>query len=257
MYAQPRPGSVRRRQNNSGWKMLGCGCLGALGLLVVLGVVGVFFLLPRLPDLAAGLVGMTSRGATDAVFVENTPAPTVELQNPTEPEQVTVNLGSYGGEQTLTTDNPAYEVAVGSDTTGRETALVSFTEAGLMDICRQQSDVCSGADPRFQNARIDLKPGGAIIYADVSVPTGYGFDIQQTAGVVLQLDSTSRQFVFTGIDLNGSLYSNPPAELASTVQQFEQIGNDVLNQVSINAGGGLLTLQRAQIDEETLSLVMQ
>jgi len=257
MYTQPRPGTVRRRQGNSGWKLLGCGCLGALGLLIVLAVVGIFFLLPRLPDLAASIVGMTSRGPTDAVFVENQPAPTVELQNTTEPAQVTVNLGSYGGEQTLTTDNPAYDVTVGSDTTGRETAVVTFTEAGLMDVCRQQNDICSGADPRFQNARIDLKPGGAIIYADVSVPSGYGFDVQQTAGVVLQLDGSGRQFVFSGIDLNGNLYTNPPAELASTVQQFEQTGNDVLNQVSINAGGGTLMLQRAQIDEETLSLVMQ
>src|SRR5690606_5310407 len=130
---------------------------------------------------------MTSRGQTEAVFVEEAPAPTPVLQNATVPEQVTVNLGSYGGEQTVTTDNPAVDIAVGSDETGRQTAVVSFTESGLMDICRQQSDVCSGADPRFQNARIDLKPGGAIIYADVSVPTGYGFDVQQTAGVVLQL----------------------------------------------------------------------
>lgn len=257
MYTQPRPEYVRRQRGSSGWKLLGCGCLGALGLLIVLVVVGVFFLLPRLPDLAASIIGMRSQGRTEAVFVEEQPAPTVALQNASQPEQVTVNLGSYGGQQTLTTDNPAYEVAVGSDTSGRETAVVTFTESGLMDICRQQSDICSGADPRFQNARIDLKPGGAIIYADVRVPSGYGFDVQQTAGVVLQLDASGRQFVFSGIDLNGNLYTNPPAELASTVQQFEQTGNDVLNQVSINAGGGTLMLQRAQIDENTLTLIMQ
>lgn len=257
MYTQPRPEYVRRQRGHSGWKLLGCGCLGALGLLIVLGVVGVFFLLPRLPDLAASVVGMRSQGQTEAVFEQQPPAPTVELQNATQPEQVTVNLGSYGGQQTLMTDHPAYEVAVGSDPSGRETAVISFSEASLMEICRQQNDICSGADPRFQNVRLDLKPGGAIVYADVTIPSGYGFDVQQTAGVVLQLDASQRQFVFSGIDLNGTLYTNPPAELASTVQQFEQTGNDVLNQVSINAGGGTLTLQRAQIDETTLTLVMQ
>jgi hypothetical protein len=238
-------------------KMLGCGCLGAFGLLLVVGVIAVVVLLPRLPEIAASVIGMRSEGQTNEVFVQATAPPPVALQNPVEPAQVTVNLGSYGGSQTLTTDNPAYDVTVGSDDTGRETAIVSFSEAGLMDICRQQRPECNGSDPRFQNVRIDLKPGGAIIFADVSVPTGYGFDLQQTAGVVLQLDSSGRQFQFTGIDLNGSLYSNPPAELASTVQQFEQVGNDVLNQVSINAGGGMLALQRAQIDETTMTLIMQ
>lgn len=257
MYTQPRPEYRRPRRGNSTLKMLGCGCLGAVGVLLVVGVIAVVVLLPRLPDLAAMVIGMTSRGATTDVFVEVTPAPTVALQNVSEPPQVTVNLGHYGGPQTLSTNNPAYDVAVGSDQTGQQTAVVTFTESSLLDICRQQTDICSGADPRFQNPRIDLKPGGAIIYADVSVPTGYGFDIQQTAGVVLQLDASGRQFVFTGVDLNGSLYTNPPAELASTVAEFEQIGNDVLNQVSIDAGGGALTLQRAQIDETTLTLIMQ
>lgn len=256
MYAQPRPAPPRRRSNST-LKVLGCGCLGALLMLLVVGVVGVVVLLPRLPDIAASVVGMTSQGETENVFVADAPAPTPVLQNPTVPEAVTVDLGSYGGSQTLTTDNPAYQVEVGNDASGQQTALVSFTESGLLDLCRQQNDVCSGADPRFQNARIDLKPGGAIIYADVSVPTGYGFDVQQTAGVVLQLDASGRQFVFSGIDLNGSLYTNPPAEIASTVQQIEQVGNDVLNQVTINAGGGSLALQRAIIDETTLTLMMQ
>lgn len=257
MYNQPRPEYPRRRGGNSTLKILGCGCLGAFALLLVLGVVGVVILLPRLPDLAASVIGMTSRGPTTNVFVENTPAPTVVLQEAVQPPQVTVNLGEYGGPQTLNTGNPAYDVSVGNDPAGQQTAVVTFTENGLMDICRQQTDICSGADPRFRNARIDLKPGGAIVYADVSVPTGYGFDIQQTAGVVLQLDASGRQFVFTGVDLNGTLYTNPPPEFASTVQQFEQIGNDVLNQVSLDAGGGALTLQRAQIDETTLTLIMQ
>src|SRR5690606_37130548 len=145
----------------------------------------------------------------------------------------------------------------GRDASGQQTAVVSFTEQGLLEICRQRSEICSGADPRFQNARIDPRPGGAIIYADLNVPTQYGFTVQQSARVVLQLDNSRRQFHFAGIDLGGTLYTNPPAEAASYVQQVEQTGNDILNQVSLSAGAGDMALSEVVIDENNLALVMR
>ncbi|MFO7323045.1 MAG: hypothetical protein DIU68_015065 [Chloroflexota bacterium] len=255
MYVQRRP-EVRPRRNSSlAW--LGCGCATALGLFAVIIVLAVVLLAPRLPEIAASAIGMSAQGKTEEIFQPEPPRPTVELQNASQPQQVTVNLGSYGGSQTITTDTSYYEVIVGSDPIGQQTAVVTFTEDGLMEICRQQNEVCRGGDPRFQNIRLDLKPGGAIVFADVSLPTQYGVTIQQTAGVVLRLDSTRRQLQFAGIDLNGTLYTDPPPELAGTVQEFERIGNDVLNQITINAGGGELALREAQIDETTLTLIMQ
>jgi hypothetical protein len=259
MYVQRRPASPPARRG-SNLPMVACGCMATLVAMSVLAVVALYLLLPRLPNVAAQVAGLSERGQTDAVFQAVTPAPVVPLQNAVQPEQVTVDLGSYGGAQTLSESSayaPYYDVQVGSDPVGRQTAVVSFTEDGLLELCRQRSDVCSGANPQFQNPRIDLRPGGAVIYADVSVPTQYGFTVQQTAGVVLQLDPSQRQFQFAGVDLNGTLYDAPPNEFASQIQQFENTGNDLLNQLTVNAGAGQLALSQVSIDDSTLTLVLQ
>lgn len=257
MYGQRRPAypPVRRRRSNL--PLIGCGCLGTLGVLALVAVVAVVLLLPRLPALAASVFGLSSRGETEAIFTDSTPVPPVELQNPVQPAEVTVNLGDYGGSQTLSGTDPNYEVAVGTGPAGQQTAVVTFTEAGLMTLCRERSPICNGSDPRYQNPRIDLRPGGAVIYADVTVPTQFGFTVQQTAGVVLQLDASQRQFQFAGIDLGGTLYDAPPSELGDTVAQFEQAGNDLLNQLTIDAGGGQLALSEVRIDDTSLTVIMQ
>src|SRR5215207_7308933 len=244
---------ARRRPT---WHYLGCGCLATLGILAMIAVIGVIVLLPRMPELAASVVGLSAEGETSTLFEDTSVEPTPQLQNATAPEQVTVNLGGYGGEQAIDTNNENVQVEVGSDASGQQTAVVSFTEAGLLEICRQRSPVCNGSDPRFQNTRLDLQPNGAVIYADVSVPTQFGFTVQQPAGFVLQLDSSRRQFQFAGIDLNGNLYTNPPAQFADQEQQFEQTGNDILNQVTLDAGTGNLALSEVIIDDATLTLVM-
>lgn len=255
MYVQRRPEARPRRRSNLAW--IGCGCAAALGVLAVIIVIGAVILAPRLPEILAGVAGMSASGRTETLFQPSPPPPTIELQNASEPSQVTVNLGQYGGQQTITADNQYYDVVVGDDPAGQQTAVVTFTEAGLLEICRQQNEVCRGGDPRFQNISLDLKPGGAVIYADVNMPTQYGVTLQQRAGVVLQLDASQRHLRFAGIDLNGTLYTNPPAEMAGMVQEFEQVGNDVLNQVTVNAGAGELALRETRIDDTTLTLIMQ
>lgn len=257
MIGQRRPAypPVRRRRSNL--PLIGCGCLGTLGVLALILVIGAVLLLPRLPALAASMFGLSSRGETEAFFTEATPLPPVELQNAVQPPQVTVNLGDYGGSQVISGTDSNYEVAVGTGPTGQETAVVTFMETGLMTLCQERSPICNGSDPRYQNPRIDLRPGGAVIYADVTVPTQFGFTVQQTAGVVLQLDPSRRQFQFAGIDLGGTLYDAPPSEFGDTVAQFEQAGNDLLSQLSVNAGGGQLALSEVRIDDATLTLIMQ
>jgi hypothetical protein len=261
---QRQPPVVKRypaRRRGLRWWQIGCGCLAlSVGLCGAAFVAGIFILLPNMPEIAAQVAGMERQGSTDSIFAaaESNPQPTqVQLQNASRPQQVTVNLGDYGGSQVISPSSARADVAVGSDATGQQTAVVSFTESALMDLCRQQSAICNNSDPRFQNVRIDLRPGGAVIYADANVPTDYGFTIKQTAGVVLQLDSAQRRFVFAGVDLNGALFATPPGEFSGYVSEFEATGNNLLNQLTLDAGSGQMTLDSVQIDHSNITLILR
>lgn len=247
-----RPEPIRRR---SSLPLFGCGCLSAFVLFVAFAAAAVIFLLPRLPQIGALLLGFSPQGDTQTVFANVSQPPTVVIQNPTAVPQVTINLGDYGS-QTFNTAPGLYDFTIGSDAaTGAQTAAISFTEAGLLDICRQRTTLCSGADPRYGNPRVDLRPGGAVIYADVNLPELGG--MQQTAGVVLRLDPSGRAFQFVGVDIGGMLYSSPPQSLNLNITDLEAQGNAILNQLALNAGGGLYALDRAYIDDTSLTLVLR
>jgi len=224
-----------------------------VGLLAVAGV-AVVLLLPNLPNIAAQLIGFSPRGETSNVFQAATPIPTIELQNVVQPQQFTVDLGQYG-QQTLPNDTSLYTLQVGNDQTGTQAAVVSFTEAGLQELCRQRVDVCNSPDPRFRNPRIDLRPGGAVIYADVSLPEFGG--IQQTAGAVLRLDASGQRFEFAGVDLGGTLYDVPPDSLGATINELERTGNAILDQLVLNAGGDQFVLSHVSIDDTTLTITLR
>lgn len=236
-----------------------CGCLlGVVGILVVVGIVGVIFILPNLPNIAAQAVGFTAQGETsslfDAISIDRTTLPPPVLDTVEQPAQVTVNLGQYG-EQTVPNTSNLYRVEVGSESSGAQLAVASFTEAGLLELCRPRAALCRGEDPRFRNVRIDLRPGGVIIFADVTLPE-FG-NIMQTVGAVLQLDPDGRRFNFAGVDLNGSLFTAPPQNFGAQIAQFEQIGNDLLDGLTLDAGGGTLSLSSVQIDDDILTVVLR
>ena len=155
----------------------------------------------------------------------------------------------------MSNDNGLYTLEVGNDPAGAQAAVVSFTEEGLQELCRQRTDICSGSNPRYRNARIDLRPGGAVVYADVSIPELGG--VAQTAGVVLQLDASGRQFEMAGVDIGGTLYDVPPESFGATVSELQQVGNDVLNQLRLEAGGGQFALAQVSIDDTTLSITLR
>ena len=235
---------------------IACGCLGLLGIAAVVLIVGFVLVLPSLPGIVAQFAGLSPRGETEAVFADATPIPTIALQNAIQPTQVTVSLGEYGTE-TLNTNNTLYEFTIGSGAVGEQMAVASFSEQGLLDLCRQRSPICSDnpPDPRFRNPRIDLRPGGAVVYVDVTLPELGGFT--QTAGVVLQLDGTRRQFAVAGVDLGGMLYQVPPEQFGTTIEQVQMQGNQLLNQLSVEAGGGRFNLSEVQIDDSTLTLILR
>lgn len=245
----------RRRRGPS---ILSClaGCLLGAVVLVIIGVIAVVVLLPHIPSLAARVAGLNSRGQTAAIFTSATPAPVIQLQDASKPAQITVNMGDYGGEQTLDTSN--YNVEVGADSTGTQTAVATFSEADLLAICQQRSPLCNGSDPRFKNPRIDLRPGGMVFYADATIPNQYNVTLSQTVGVVMKLDASGKQFEFAGIDLGGELFDNPPEQLADTVDKMQAGANALLTQVTVDAGSGqALTVSQINIDDNNLTLVLR
>jgi hypothetical protein len=222
---------------------------------MLVAVIVIFLVIPALPGLALQFSGYKTKGNTETVFQNVPTVPTVAVQNPTVPQEAVINLGSLGS-QTIQI-NPTetqYEIVVGTGNNGAPLATVSFTETGLMDMCYQRADLCGNSSGQYRNPRIDLRPGGAIIYAEIYVPD---FGIWQAAGVVLRLDSSQRQFEVAGVDVGGTLYDVPPNGLGQQVADVARVGNETLNQLSLEASGGRYALSQVIIDDTTLTLVMR
>lgn len=245
---------VRPRRRRTSLLPLACGCLAALGVMGAVVVVGGILLLPQI---IGRVTGLTPQGQTAQVFAQVTPQPTVVLQNPTEPPQVTVDLGQYG-QQTLNNNDPQlYNFTVGTAPSGQQEAQVTFTEAGLMQLCEQRSTVCgpNSTDPRFSSARIDLQPGGAIVYGDVTLPqTG---NIPFPAGIVLRWDQPTMQVVFAGVDFEGALYTSPPQSLADTITTVTRQINNLIQQAAVEADGGRYTISDVIVTDTTLTIVLR
>ncbi|HEX2906225.1 MAG TPA: hypothetical protein VHO69_05150 [Phototrophicaceae bacterium] len=242
---------VSRRNNKLLW--VGCGCLGALGIMAVVTIIGVIVLLPALPGLAAQVAGLQPSGSTANVFAAVEPTPDVQLQNPVSPPDAVLNV-SGADVQPLPAGTNTYTVTTGTNSDGAPVALVTFTESRLMELCYQRTQACSNTNEQFRNLNLDLRPGGAVVYADVLVPQ---LGVTQTIGVVLRLDSSRRQFAVAGVDISGTLYTIPPDTLGTQVAQIAQTGNDLLRQLELEAGGGQYALAEVYIDDTTVTLVLR
>ncbi len=232
----------------------GCGCALVGGFLALLVFTLLYMFSPVLSGLAFQLVGGVPRvGDTGTVFENVVVPPTAVVQNPVSPPQVTINLGQYGRE-TINVDDQQYDFVTGSSETGTRIARASFTEAGLLALCAQQSPLCREGNDQYRSVQLDLRPGGAVIYADVNV----GGLVWQRIGVVLQLDSTRTALQVAGIDINGGLYdySALPPELVRAVDEIARVTNDILRQLAVEAGGENYTLSEIVIDDSTLTLVL-
>lgn len=232
--------------------LLSCGCL-ALALACAGAVAAALLLLPALPGLALQAAGFQNRGSTAAVFEGAAVPPVPAVQNAASPTQIVVELGSYGSE-TLTTSQYDYTVAVGSDAGGGQLATVTFTEADLMALCLQRTTICGAGNGQVRGARFDLRPGGAVVYADVLVPQ---LGAWQNLGAVLRVDGSGRQLQAAGVDVGGVLYAAPPNDLGSILRDVETAANDVLRQLALNAGGARFTLDQVRLDDSTLTLILR
>lgn len=246
------------RRRRSSLLPFACGCFATFGVLFVIVIIGGVLLLPQI---ISSVTGLTPQGQTSAQFDQVVVQPTPVLQNLSEPEQVTVDLGAFG-QQTLTNNNPQlYDFTLGTGAGGEQVFTAGFTEAGLMQICQQRSTICStnSTDPRFRNARIDLKPGGGIVYIDTTLPE-LG-NVLLPAGVVLRWDAPSRRAVVAGVDIAGNFFApdsqQMPQALASTVSEIERQMNDLIQQLAVEAGGGRYTLSDVIVDETNLTVVLR
>lgn len=228
----------------------GCGCLGLLAACGLAAVVGVLVVVPLLPSIGLRLAGFSPKGDTRAVFADVTSVPPVVPQpSPVVPTQVTINLGTQG-EQTVPPNSEDYTITMGD---GGQVMQATVTEAGLMDLCRQLSPICRNENPVYQNVRIDLRPGGAVVYGDVSLPE---LPVTQAVGLVLKLDSSSQQFTVVGIDLNGQLFSVPPS-FSQIATDAQRVGNLALHQLVVEAEGGQYTVSEVYADDDKLTLILR
>lgn len=238
---------VSRAQRNGRIPLGLCGCLtGALILVVVLGVGAVIVFL-RMPSLALLAAGFTPQGSTVQVFAGQTAAPVV-LDNPTTPTQALVNLGASGVQEL-----PATVVQTGT-IDGSAAATVSFSETDLMNLCVQRTTFCSNTNPQYRNLRLDLQPGGGVVYADVNIPE---LGLAQTVGVALRLDGSRRQLEIAGLDMGGTLYGLPDNQLGQQARDVAAKANELLQSASLNAGGGVYNLADIRIDHERITFVMR
>jgi len=244
---------IQRPAGRSSLPYIGVGCIIILGICLIVTIAGAIFLIPRLPEIMLQIGGFQPEGETDAVFANVTPIPTIQVDNSITVSQAVIDLGNYGSEA-LNPSRYEYTLNIGTSASSGQLATLNFTETSLMALCAQRTTVCSGTGGVYRNGRIDLRPQGAVIYADVYVAQ---LGSWQNLGVVMRLDSTNRQLQVIGVDLNGTLFAAPPTELGTIVRDIEQTGNDILRQVALEAEGERYLLSEIRIDDTTLTLIMR
>jgi hypothetical protein len=231
---------------------LACGCLGGM---VVIGfaLVAVVLLLivpTAVQDTALQSAGFEPLGDTDEVFNSTSqPPPQLETVEEAAPPEVVIQAGSYG-EQTI--DNTGtYDVQVGT-INGQSAMQMTFNEQDLLNLCQQYSESCTATGERIRNVHFDLRPGGMVVYGDVYIAQ---VSLWQTVGVVMRFTADNRLAV-NGVDINGQLYAAPPNEIGGTITEIETIANDVLQQLTVQAGMETYALQSIYSDDNVLMFTM-
>ncbi|MEO1441593.1 MAG: hypothetical protein AAFV33_14445, partial [Chloroflexota bacterium] len=230
---------------------------GACSLLTVTAIFATLFIFrDQLVNAGFEVAGFEAEGRTDDIFtdVQSNPVPQV-VQQEQAPAQFSVSAGTYG--QETIPNNAGASLIVGTDETGQDIATVTSTEGDFVELCRAWSYVCTSqgiteSGYTVRNASIDLKPGGGIVYAEVQ-PEGSA--LRQRVGLVMQVEGT--RLVVRGVDVNGFLYSSPPAELATLVNEAERVANDVIRQVAVTAQGEQYDLESISINDGSLTVILR
>lgn len=249
----------RYQRRRSTWSP---GCVGILALGLALGVGGLIALIASggLVPVVLAITGVERVGSTDDLFAEaeNPVGVPVVVNEEQAPRQYNVTLGSYGRE-TVYVDGADYDLTTGTNGNGRRVARASFSEGALLDLCAARTSICREGDNRLRNVQIDIRPGGAVIYADANAGVFW-----QRIGVVLQIDPvTGRTFRIAGVDVEGITY-NPetlPFGLSESIggllRDIEREGNAILRQMSLSVNGDGLSLVQIEANDDALTITMQ
>jgi hypothetical protein len=255
------------------WVLPGCALLAVVIVVVVIATVPA--------ALALRLAGFRSQGITADVLNQRgeAAAPTIawspateessaqpppavggqdddgavsESNGPQALNEVTVDLWFLAEPQTLPSSQVGAERLERGETESGETAyFIEFDEesanAHLMqwfgDYIEQQN--------RLRDPWIDLKPGGAVIYADVDLEVGW-----QRVGAVLMVDGTGQEIQVVGVDIDGRLYSTPPnGQIAELVQRVESETNRALRELTFLDPAGQLAIQEISISENKAQIL--
>lgn len=228
-----------------------CGCLVVISLLVILvGAAAVLVIVPMLPGFALQVAGFVPAGRTDQVFAGSGQPNNVTLDNPV----------SAGSARLLAGSGLSWSIPVGTGSVqtggnqGVPAAVVRLTETELMMLCQTQTTFCAGGNDAFRNARVDLRPDGAVIYADVYLRD---LGLWQPAGVVLRLDASRQQFNIVGVDVGGMLYAIPEGTLGDQVRRIAEEGNAALRGLAVEVGGGRYLLQTLAVDDTSITALLR
>lgn len=248
------------RSRRRGGFPLGCGCGALLAIVMVTGC-GVLYATGTLSTLVLQLFGAERVGDTDSLFAAESPEPVPVITEVSVPNIAVVDLGELGRE-TINLDSTNQQVVLGNSDDGLAAARATFTESGLLALCRQRSTVCeaSGADG-YRNVRFDLRPGGGVVFLDVQVGP-----IWQRVGLVMQVarDGTMQ---IVGIDIDGTTY-NPdalpvflPGDVRMSVSQLvmdvEDAANDLLRGALLDMGGQVYRVREVYTSDTALTVVMR
>jgi hypothetical protein len=128
---------------------------------------------------------------------------------------------------------------------------IEFDQAGINTYLNCWFGGYVAQEPRVRNVWLDLKPGGAIVYAEVDLEVGW-----QGVGAVFMLDASGRQLILAGVDMDGRLYSTPPeGQVASLVARLESESNRALRELAFVDPAGRLTVQRISLGEDLVQIL--
>jgi len=227
----------------------------ALLSLVIVAIVAAVIFVALLPQIGARIVGLEPAGQTERLFIE-TRAPAAPQVADVLPQarsvanQAQVNFGV----SSFTLDTNAVPVQVGMSAAGVDTAIVSLTEEELNTLCRQRTTLCTTGDGQIRGASIDLRTGGAVVYAEFHIPqTG----LWQRAGVVVTINEQRNTLTVAGVDIDGTLYTIPEDGIATTLYSLMIEANRLIQETVVTVGGQNYRIREFYADASRLTVILR
>ena len=246
------------------WLIPGCAILAALAILVMIASIPA--------ALALRLAGFRSQGTTvDVLETQGAEAPPTiawpEVWGRGEAAEGDLVPGT-GGSQSLdsvTVDLwflaqpyalPVYQLSAeqverGQTEAGSPVYFIEFDEESANAHLVQWFGENIQQQNRFRNPWVDLRSGGAVVYADVNLQIGW-----KRVGAVLMVDGSGRQVQLIGVDIDGRLFSAPPdGQIAELIRRVESETNRVLRELTFVDPAGQLAVQAIDVTEDRIRIL--